>query len=83
MSVVPSALAFWMIMSTTMPAAATGPKSCAASPGRSGTPRTVSLASFWSDATPATETSSMLGSSSTTHVPSVSLNDERTWTGTP
>ena len=38
-SVVPSALAFWMIMSTTMLAPAIGPKSCAATPGRSGTPQ--------------------------------------------
>src|SRR5437660_6104633 len=44
-SVVPSALAFWMIMSTTMLARAIGPKTRAASPGRSGTRRTVSLAS--------------------------------------
>src|SRR5947208_5867004 len=44
-SVVPSALAFWMIMSTTMLARAIGPKTRAASPGRSGTRSTVSLAS--------------------------------------
>src|SRR5213593_21147 len=43
--VVPSALAFWMIMSTTMLARAIGPKTRAASPGRSGTRSTVSLAS--------------------------------------
>src|SRR5213594_247149 len=44
-SVVPSALAFWMIMSTTMLARAIGPKTRAARPGRSGTRSTVSLAS--------------------------------------
>src|SRR5437870_6996003 len=44
-SVVPSALAFWMIMSTTMLARAMGPKTRAARPGRSGTRSTVSLAS--------------------------------------
>src|SRR5213078_968637 len=81
-SVVPSALAFWMIMSTTMLARAIGPKTRAASPGRSGTRSTVSLASSRSYATPATDTSSMAGSSSTTHVPSASLKEERTWTGT-
>jgi hypothetical protein len=80
---VPSALAFWMIMSTTMPAAAIGPKTCAAMPGRSGTRTSVSFAWFRSAATPETVTSSMLGSSSTTHVPSSSLNEERTWTLTP
>ena len=82
MSVEPSALTFWMIMSTTMLAAAMGPKSRDATPGRSGTFFSVSFASSRSRATPETETSSMLESSSTTQVPSESLNDDRTWTGT-
>src|SRR5437870_7823114 len=81
-SVVPSALAFWMIMSTTMLARAIGPKSRAATPGRSGTRRIVSLASSRSYATPATDTSSMRESSSTTQVPGAPLNVDRTWTGT-
>src|SRR5436853_621059 len=55
-----------MIMSTMMLARAIGPKSRAATPGRSGTRRIVSLASSRSYATPATDTSSMLESSSTT-----------------
>jgi hypothetical protein len=38
-------LAFWMIMSTSMFASATGPRIWYAMPGRSGTPSTVILAS--------------------------------------
>ena len=54
----------------------------AAIPGWSGTRRKVTFASFRSYATAETSTSSMLPSSSTTHVPSSSLKDERTCTGT-
>src|SRR5271156_5098205 len=43
MSVRPSALAFWIIISTTIPASAMGLKIFAASPGRSSTPATVIL----------------------------------------
>ena len=44
MSVSPSWLMFWMIMSTTMFSLAMPPKSRAAMPGRSGTPSRVILA---------------------------------------
>ena len=52
-------------------------------PGLSGTPMSVTLASFLSAATPATSTSSICFSSGTTQVPSLSLKLERTWIGTP
>ena len=46
MSVVrPSSEMFWTIMSTLMPASASGPKTAAATPGLSSTPRSVILAS--------------------------------------
>ncbi len=56
-------------MSTTIPASAIGPKSFAASPGRSGTPRHVIFAWLRSVPTPETTTSSMPASSRTTQVP--------------
>ena len=57
-------------------------KSFAAIPGLSGTPRTLTFASLRLQATPATTTCSIVSSSSTTQVPSLSLNEERTWMGT-
>src|SRR5207249_2497153 len=70
------------LICTSMPSAPSTPKSRAATPGRSGTRRIVSLASSRSYATPATDTSSMRESSSTTQVPGAPLNVDRTWTGT-
>ena len=66
-------------MSTLIPSAATALKIDAAMPGRSGTSSSVTLASSTSRATPEMRACSILGSSSsTTHVPSPSLNEERT-----
>jgi len=63
-------------------AAAIGPKTRAARPGRSGTRNKVSLVWSRSWATPDTMTSSMPLSSATTIVPSHSSKLERTCTGT-
>ena len=49
-----STLAFWTMVSTETPASASGVKMVAAMPGRSGTPRTVILATSRSWATPRT-----------------------------
>ena len=53
-------------------------KSMAATPGWSGTPTTVTLASLTSWVTALTIACSISGSSSTTQVPSVSVNVDRT-----
>ena len=56
----------------------------AATPGRSGTASTVALASDVSWVTPEMIAfSSTRFSSLVIHVPSLSLNAERTWSGTP
>ena len=83
MSDIPSRLTFWTIMSTTIPWSLTVPKTCAAMPGRSGTPRIVTFAWPRSWAMPVTTTASMLRSSFVTSVPGSALNVERTCTGTP
>ena len=54
MSVVPCAETFWTIMSMFTPASASARKTRAATPGRSGTPSTVALASDVSCVTPET-----------------------------
>ena len=76
MSVVPSVDVFWTIMSTLMSADAIGSNNRAAMPGKSGTPRMVSLASDVSWAIPLMTACSMVVSF--TQVPGLSLNDERT-----
>ena len=83
MSAWPAADMFWTIMSMLMPASASGRKMRPATPGRSGTPRIVTFASPVSCATPEMIACSSMSSSLTTHVPSASLNDERTWIFTP
>ena len=70
-------------MSTLIPASASGRKTRAAMPGRSGTARIVTFASELSCATAETIACSSMSSSLSTHVPSLSLNDERTWIATP
>ncbi len=84
---VATAETFCTIMSMLVSAPATVSKIRAASPGLSGTPTTVILASLRSCATPEMIACSMLSDSpssfaSTTHVPSFCENEERTWTGT-
>ena len=69
-------------MSTLTLAAASGSNRAAETPGRSGTPRTVTLASLASVTTPEMIGSSMDGSSEVTHVPGSQVNEERTWSGT-
>ena len=78
MSVRPSAPMFCTIMSTLTPAAASGPNSAAATPGRSGTPSTVIFASSRENATPLTTRDSMISSSSQTMVPGTSWKLDRT-----
>ncbi len=69
-------------MSTLMPASASGPKMAAATPGRSGTPTSVTLASSRLYAIPLTTWCSTISSSSTTSVPGLSSKLESTWTRT-
>ena len=69
MSVVPCADVFCTIMSTLIDLSASARNSLAATPGRSGTPLTVTLASDASWVTAVTTASSMFASSSTTQVP--------------
>ena len=83
MSVRPPSETFWTIMSTLMPASASGRKSRAAMPGWSGTPWIVASASEVSCAIPEMIACSSSSSSLTTHVPSSSWNEERTWMRTP
>ena len=75
----------WTIMSTLMFALARGKKIAATVPGRSGSPRKVTRASFLSWAMPVTSCCSMFNSSifssPTIRVPGRSSNDERTWSG--
>ncbi len=81
---------FWTIMSTLMLACASALKIAAASPGLSGTPTTVILASFTSAATPEMIGCSMalpsaiaasMASGDMTIVPVRWENDDRTWMG--
>ncbi len=81
-SVWPSMLVFWMIISTTMLAAATGWNRCNATPGRSGTRVMVTRASLRLRATPETGTISMSSSSTVTRVPGSSEKLLRTTRGT-
>jgi len=84
MSVAPSADTFCTIMSMFTPASASARKMRAAMPGRSGTASTVAFASEMSCVTPEMIAfSSTRFSSLTIHVPSLSPNAERTWSGTP
>ena len=84
MSVAPSAETFCTIMSMLTPASASARKRRAAMPGLSGTASTVAFASEVSCVTPEMIAfSSTRSFSSLIHVPSLSLNAERTWIGTP
>ena len=83
MSVVPDSETFWMIMSTFTLASASMPKTMAATPGRSGTSRMVTLASEVSCVTPEMIACSMVSSPSLTMVPGLSLKLERQWMTTP
>src|SRR5206468_2630250 len=83
MSVYPSWLMFWTIMSTTMFLAEIAPKTRAAIPGRSGTRRMEIFAWLRSCVTPVTTACSMPYSSFVTSVPGSGRNVERTWTVTP
>ena len=82
MSVSPASEVFWTIMSTLIDRSAMVPNSCAATPGRSGTPRTVTFASLVSSVTALTIACSIDGSSSTIQVPGSQVKLERTCTGT-
>ena len=82
MSVWPSVDVFWTIMSTTTLRAASGSNNAADTPGWSGTPSTVTLASLASVTTPEMIGSSMPGSSKLTHVPCSQVKLDRTWIGT-
>ena len=82
MSVVPWADVFCTIMSTLIDLSARARKSRAATPGRSGTPLTVTLASEVSWVTAVTTASSMSASSSTTQVPGSQVKLLRTCSGT-
>ena len=82
MSVCPSVEVFCTIMSTLTFAAASGSNKAADTPGRSGTPSTVTLASLTSVTTPEMIGSSIAGSSKVTHVPGSQVKLERTWMGT-
>ncbi len=72
MSVSFSTLAFCTIVSTEMPASASGPKICAAMPGRSSTARTVSAAMSLSSAIPRTRSVGSMMTCSRISVPGVS-----------
>jgi hypothetical protein len=78
MSVLPSLETFWTIMSTRTPASASGRKTRAAIPGRSGTPKIVTFASELSWAMPEMIACS-IASSLSIHVPSSPEKEERTW----
>ena len=82
MSVVPRTEVFCTIMSTLIDLSARARKSRAATPGRSGTPLTVTLASEVSWVTAVTTASSMSASSSTTQVPGSQVKLLRTCSGT-
>ena len=83
MSVRPSSLAgVCTITSTTTPCSASEPKTLAAIPGLSGTPRTTNRDSSRVSAMPLTSTSSIAASSSHTRVPGSPVNDDFTQSGT-
>ena len=79
----PSVDTFCTMTSTEIPASASGSKIAAATPGRSGTPITVILATLDSCATPRTRLRSSIGSSATIIVPGRWWKLERTWMRTP
>ena len=79
---VPCKEVFCTIMSTLTFRSARPRNSRAASPGRSGTPMTVTLASVTSWVTAVTMACSMVASSSTTQVPGSQVKLERTCSGT-
>ena len=79
---VPWADVFCTIMSTLIDLSASARNSRAATPGRSGTPLTVTLASDVSWVTAVTTASSMSASSSTTQVPGSQVKLLRTCSGT-
>ena len=82
-SVLPSPLAmFCTIMSTLILASANGPKMPATTPGLSGTPTSVTLASPLSATMPAISSCSISSSSSTTSVPGASEKLDSTCTTT-
>ena len=78
MSVTPWSEVFWTIMSTFTSRSASARNTRAATPGRSGTPAIVILASDRSWVTAETMACSMSGTSSSTHVPSCQVKAERT-----
>ena len=74
----PCSEVFCTIMSTLIDRSASARKSLAATPGRSGTPVTVTLASEVSWVTAVTMACSMVSSSSTIHVPGSQVKLDRT-----
>ena len=74
---------FWMIMSTFTLASASVEKIWPATPGRSGTPSSVTRASSVEWVTAVISGRSIVSSSPTTTVPGLSVNDERQWIRTP
>src|SRR5438445_553265 len=83
MSVRPSSLAgVCTIKTTTTPCSASEPKTLAAIPGLSGTPRITKRDSSRVSAMPLTSTSSIAASSSHTRVPGSPVNDDFTQSGT-
>ena len=77
-SVAPPWPMFWTIMSTLMPASASGAKTAAATPGWSGTSTSVTLATFRSWARPRTLFRCSTSGSSLMSVPGASSNELRT-----
>ena len=75
MSVVPPWLTFWTMMSTLMPASASGAKTAFATPGRSGTSTSVSLATLRSWARPRTLLRCSTSGSSLISVPGASSKE--------
>ena len=74
---------FWMIMSTLTLASASAVKMRPATPGLSGTPRSVMRASSVEWVTAVISGRSMVSSSPTTKVPGSSLKLDRQWMRTP
>ena len=77
-SVAPPWLTFWTIMSTLMPASASGSNTLRATPGLSGTSTSVILATFRSWARPRTLFRCSTSGSSLICVPGASSNELRT-----
>ncbi len=78
MSVAPPWPTFWTIMSTLMPCSASGAKTARATPGRSGTATSVTLATFRSWAIPRTLLRCSTSGSSLISVPGASSKELRT-----